>query len=181
MPYTNQTYIQHLDSKLAQALDDIVRQVQSVAQQVVASPVGATAAPSPISQLTVTAADGIFDVQIQDNSPVSRGINYFVEYSTTTNFAQPHVVDLGAARTYRATWGNQTLYFRAYSQYPTSPPSTVVYFGSVASPIPVAGGGAAVGPAPQPSTGSGTAPNNGQTGGAGFGYVPNRGKSPNVQ
>ena len=180
MPYVNQPYIQHLDPRLGQALDSIVDQLQTIAKQVVASPTGSVAAPSVISALSVTASGGIFDMQIQDNSPVSRGINYFVEYSTTPDFAQPHVVDLGASRTYRATWGNQTLYFRAYSQYATSAPSQAVYFGSATSPTAVAGGGASAGPSPHPSTGSGTAPNTGQQGGAGFGYVPSRGNKPNV-
>jgi len=180
MPYANQPYIQHLDPKLAQALDSIVNQLHIVAGQVVASPTGAVSPPPAVSALSVTASGGIFDIQIQDNSPVSRGINYFVEYSTTANFAQPHVVDLGASRTYRATWGNQTLYFRAYSQYPTSGPSATVYFGPSNAPTAVVGGGATAGPTPQNSTGSGTAPNTGQQGGAGFGYVPKRGMYPNV-
>ena len=175
MSYANESHVRALDPLLHKALESIVQQVQNVATQVAATPVGSTNAPPTISALTVVASGGTFDIQVQDNSPVQRGINYFVEYSTAPDFAQPHVVDLGAARTYRATWGNQTLYFRAYSQYPTSPPSATVYFGPANAPTAVAGGGASAGPTPQASTGSGTAPNNGQQGGAGFGYTPTRG------
>ena len=179
MAYRNESHIQKIDPLLADALADIVQKLQNVASQVAANPTGTVSPPPTISALSVVASGGIFDIQIQDNSPVNRGINYFVEYSTAASFAQPHVVDLGASRSYRATWGNQTLYFRAYSQYPTSAPSATVYFGSSAAPTGVVGGGTA-GPAPQTSTGSGTAPNNGQQGGAGFGYTPSRSGKPNV-
>jgi len=171
--YTNRSHVQKIDPLLAQALDSIVAQVQSVATQTAATINGFTPSPPVISALSVLASSGIFDIQIQDNNPVQRGINYFVEYSTTPNFAQPHIVDLGASRSYRATWGNQTLYFRAYSQYPTSAPSEVVYFGASNAPTAVVGGGSA-GPTPQASTGSGTAPNTGTSGGEGFGAHPTR-------
>ena len=174
MAYVNESHVRQLDPLLAKALSDLEQRIANVATQVAASPFGETQAPPPIAALSVIASAGIFDIQIQDNAPVSRGINYFVEYSTTPNFAQPHIVDLGASRSYRATWGNQTLYFRAYSQYTTSQPGATVYFGSQNNPTAVVGGGSA-GPTPQASTGSGTASNNGQQGGAGFGYQPSRG------
>ncbi len=176
MPYANQALIRMRDPTLADALDSIFGAAQSVASQTAASTSGVVSPPSAIAAVSVVAADGVFDVQIQDNSPVIRGINYFLEYSTTPNFAQPHVVDMGASRTYRATWGSQTLYFRAYSQYPTSNPSPTVYFGTQAKPVAVVGGGTAPGPTPQPSTGSGTASGNGQGGGSGFGSTTQRGR-----
>jgi hypothetical protein len=179
MAYLYETHVQQLDPLLAKALSDLEQRITTMASQVAANPYGVVSTPPNISGLTVVAANGIFDVQIQDNSPVLRGINYFLEYSTTPDFAQPHVVDLGASRSYRANWGNQTLYFRAYSQYVTSSPSATVYFGPSNNPTAVVGGGAA-GPAPQPSTGSGTASNTGQQGGSGFGYQPSRGGKPNV-
>ena len=176
MAYNNRAHIQRIDPLLATTLDEFEQRITTLAKQVAANPLGAVEPPPAITALSVLASSGVFDIQIQDNSPVNRGINYFVEYSTTASFAQPHVVDLGASRSYRATWGNQTLYFRAYSQYPTSSPSATVYFGPSAAPTAVVGGGAA-GPTPQASTGSGTASNNGQSGGAGFGYEPARGKA----
>lgn len=169
MTYQNKALIRMRDSTLADALDSIYAAAQNVATQTASSATGVVNPPPVIAAVSVVAADGVFDIQIQDNSPVIRGINYFVEYSTTPNFAQPHVVDLGASRTYRATWGSQTFYFRAYSQYQTSNPSPTVYFGTQAKPTPVVGGGTMPGPSPQPSTGSGTATGNGQQGGSGFG------------
>lgn len=162
------------DPAIKRALDDIVSQVSAAFKQVNITPQGTTPAPPAISGLSVTSADGIFDAQIQDNSPVKRGIEYFLEYSLTANFSQPVVISLGPARNWRRNLGNQTLFWRAYSQYPTSDPSPVVYFGSAIAPTAVVGGGAAAGPAPQPSTGSGTAPNNGLSGGQGYGSQPSR-------
>lgn len=168
-------HIQRIDPLLHKSMQDLLNKVETVAQQTASSLTGFSQAPPNISSLSVTAANGIFDVQIQDNSSVNRGVNYFLEYSTTPGFQQPVVVDLGASRNYRASWGNQTLYFRALSQYPTSAPSKPVYFGPSNNPTAVVGGGSA-GPMIQPSTGSGTAPGNGQVGGAGFGYTGARGK-----
>lgn len=165
----NLEYIRSKDPKFAEALDDII-QAQSTTNQNQQPD-----APPQISALQVTAAGGVFDIAITDNNPVYRGVNYFVEYSTTQSFNQPIVVDLGASRNYRATWGNQTFFFRAYSQYPTSAPSQPVYFGSATSPIAVTGGGVSSGPAPLGSNGSGTAPSSGKDGGAGFGKDPYRG------
>jgi hypothetical protein len=63
--------------------------------------------------------------------------------------------------------GNQTLYWRAYSQYLGSDPSEPVTFGTPATAV--IGGGTAAGPALQASSGSGTA--SGSEGGSGFGVV----------
>jgi hypothetical protein len=76
---------------------------------------------------------------------------------------------MGASRNLYVQLGNQTLYWRAYSQYIGSLPSATVSFG--APPLAVAGGGA-TGPAPQPSTGSGVFPNGVPRGGNGFGIHP---------
>jgi hypothetical protein len=65
--------------------------------------------------------------------------------------------------------GNQTLFWRAYSQYIGSLPSAPITFG--APPVAVAGGGS-TGPAPLPSTGSGTLLNGLPRGGNGFGIHP---------
>lgn len=170
----NLQYLHTKDPKLGEALRDLVSAIDSLAVQTTVTPNGETPSPSPVSRLNVMAKDGVFDVQIFDDSPVVRGINYFLEYSTTASFNQPVVVDLGPSRNYRSGLGNVTLYFRAYSQYIGSPPSTPVYFGSVTNPTPVTGGGTASGPSPQPSAGSGTAPSSGTSGGSGFGNTGNR-------
>ena len=147
--------------------------IQSVMTQTNSSPTGQTPAPPPPSSLTVTSAQGIFDAAIQDNNPVNRGINYFLEYSQEPGFSAPTVVDLGASRNHRAYLGNKNLYWRAYSAYPTSERSSPVYHGSQATPIMVAGGGPNSGPNLLGSQGSGTT--NGPTGSdGGFGAQPYR-------
>jgi hypothetical protein len=76
---------------------------------------------------------------------------------------------MGASRNLYVQLGNQTLYWRAYSQYIGSLPSTPVSFG--APPIAVTGGGSS-GPAPLPSSGSGVLPGGLLRGGNGFGINP---------
>lgn len=172
----NLPYLRGQDAKLAEAVEDILKLVGNAATQTAANPSGLVGPPPTISSLAVVAANGMFHAVIQDNRPVLRGISYFIEWSTTPNFAQPHVIFLGPSRSHWMFFGSQTLYFRAYSQYPTGNPSEPVYFGTAASPTAVAGGGALAGPTPLPSPGSGTAPTTGLNGGAGYGHEPTRGK-----
>jgi hypothetical protein len=159
---------------VAEAFDAVARAMGNMAEQTNASLHGSTAAPPAPTSVNVTAAGGIFDVAITDNNPVQRGINYFVEYSDNPSFVKPRVIDLGQSRNERRALGNQTLYFRAYSSYPTSPRSDAVYHGgSATNPVAVAGGGATSGPALQASQGSGTT--EGANGGdGGFGNAPVR-------
>jgi hypothetical protein len=96
---------------------------------------------------------------------VNRGVFYFAESDTTPAFNRPYVHFMGSSRNLRLSLGNQTLYWRAYSQYLGSETSTPVAFGT--PPVAVSGGGTAAGPARQASQGSGTAA--GGEGGAGFG------------
>lgn len=161
------------DYNLQQALDDLASQIVAVGNQVNATPSGTIPPPQQIAAISVSAADGIFDVQIQDSSPINRGIEYFVEYSLTPNFAQPTVIPLGTSRNWRGHLGNLTLYLQGYSQYPTSEPSPVKHFGPPTNPTPVVGGGNP-GPTPHTSAGSGTAPSNGLSGGQGYGRLQNR-------
>jgi hypothetical protein len=163
----NLKHLESGDPRLYDALNRIVTAVNNLGRGVGVDPVGATAAPAPLAALSVTAAGGIFDVAITDNSPLVRGISYFVESDSTPAFAQPHVYSLGPSRNARFSLGNLTLYWRAYSQYLGSAPSAPIAFGN--PPNAVAGGGATSGPAQQPSAGSGTAAGNGQQGGSGFG------------
>jgi hypothetical protein len=147
-----------------EALTQVVTAVNSIGRATGVDPTGEISAPSPIGGISVVAADGIFDVAITDNSAVNRGIYYFAESDTTPGFSAPHVYFLGSSRNLRVSLGNQTLYWRGYSQYLGSQPSAPVAFGSPATAV--VGGGAA-GPAPQSSSGSGTA--SGGSGGSGFG------------
>ena len=150
-----------------EALTQLVNAVNAVGRGTGVDPSGSIAAPSPIGSLNVRAADGIFDLAITDNSSLNRGIFYFAESDTSPAFHQPYVHFLGSSRNLRVALGNQTLYWRAYSQYLGSETSQPVAFGT--PPTAVSGGGTAAGPTLQPSSGSGTA--SGSEGGSGFGLV----------
>jgi hypothetical protein len=156
--------IKSRDPYLYESLKQVVGAVNSIGRATGVDPSGSIGAPSTIGSVSVTAADGIFDIAITDNSAVRRGVFYFAESDTDPSFTQPHVYFLGSSRNLRVSLGNQTLYWRGYSQYIGSAPSQAVTFGT--PPAAVTGGGLA-GPAPQPSSGSGTA--TGQQGGSGFG------------
>lgn len=139
--------------------------VNSIAKQSSIDPTGILSAPPTIQALNVTASDGIFTATISDNVQNLRlGVNYFLEYSPSAAFPANNTVQehLGPARAWHGMLGNQTLFFRAYSQYPNSPFSKPIVFGSVA------GGGTATPPAFPNTTGSGTSTASGQ----GFGPQP---------
>lgn len=171
--YKNRAQIASRDPRLAEALDDILARLNTVAEQTNANPTGAPPVPPQIGSLNVTAAGGVVHAQITDGAPVQRGVVYHFESSTTPNFAQPTLLQSGPSRDFRAALGSQTLYFRAYSQYPTGGPSAPVWHGTNGAPAPVSPGGA---PSAEwlPSKGSGTAPTNGTLGGAGYGHVQRR-------
>ena len=76
---------------------------------------------------------------------------------------------MGASRNLYSQLGNQTLYWRAYSQYVGSLPSAPITFGS---PPTRSSWRRHTGPAPLPSSGSGVLPNGQVRGGNGFGINP---------
>jgi hypothetical protein len=159
--------------QLFEALSDIIKGHDTIAQQTNAAPNGITAAPPAVNNLTVAAQDGIFHAQITDNGQVYRGVNYHLQYSTNQSFSAPVTVHLGPSRDYRAQLGNQNLYWRAFSDYPTSGPSSPVYHGG-ATPLVVSGGGSASGPSIPAGQGSGTG-DPGQI--SGHGPIPYRTKT----
>ena len=176
---TNLPYHAKDDPRLAESFQQIQDAINNLAQQTASVPVGQQAAPSAPSALSVTGSGGIFDIQIQDNNPANTGIapDYFLEYSTTPGFTPSATIQvhIGPVRNTRLSLGNQTLYWRVYSQNGrASQTSGKTYFGSQSSPTPVAGGGAISGPAIQPSAGSGTGPTTGQAPGVGYGILPVR-------
>jgi len=129
-----------------------------------ATPAKARLAAVPLVTFSMLAA-----MSVADPSAARPGLFYFAESDTTPAFSAPRVYFMGASRNLYVQLGNQTLYWRAYSQYIGSLPSAPVSFG--APPIAVAGGGA-TGPAPLPSSGSGVFPNGVPRGGNGFGVHP---------
>ena len=147
-------HVETSDPRLADSLRRIVDAVNTLGVGTGVDPAGATESPTPIASLNVIAANGIFDIVLTDNSPITRGISYFVESDVTPGFNQPHVYSLGASRNLRVALGNLTLYWRAYSQYLGSAPSAPAAFGA---PPSVVVGGDSAGPALQPSSGTRTA------------------------
>lgn len=158
------------DPYLHETLTQIISAINSLARQVGADPVGVAAAPPSIAALGATASNGQVNVQIVDRYPIAnpattKTLRYFVECSTDAGFVNVvHTEYLGPARNKNFVLGNQTLYFRAYSQLQNSPPSKPVAFGG-SNPTAVAVGGSAA-RAQQPYQGSGTSTTSGQGYGA---------------
>lgn len=161
---------------VAETWKSVLDAINTIAKHTAISVVGPQVQPPPPVSLNVIAANGIFDVAIQDNNPAEGNLapEYFVEYSTSPSFNAPIVKHLGPSRNWRPMLGNQTLYFRAYSQFGrSSAVSAHRYFGPNNAPTPVIGGGVA-GPTIQASAGSGTNPTSGLGGGVGYGRIPVR-------
>jgi hypothetical protein len=158
--------IKDRDPYLYETLTKVVAAVNATSQRAGVDPSTPSPAPSPLASLAVSAANGWFDISITDTSDARPGLFYFAESDTTPAFNAPRVHFLGASRNLYLQLGNQTLYWRAYSQYIGSLPSMPVTFG--APPTAVSGGGV-TGPSPLPSAGSGVLPNGKLRGGNGFG------------
>ena len=154
------------DPYLYETLTKIVSAVNATSQYAGVDPSTPALAPSPIASISVQASNGWFDISITDPSDARPGLFYFAESDTTPAFSAPRVYFLGASRNLYVQLGNQTLYWRGFSQYIGSLPSSPVTFG--APPVAVTGGGAS-GPPPQPSRGSGALANGQIRGGNGFG------------
>lgn len=161
-------------ARLVEALKAIAQQVLNVGQQTNATPHAQnTPAPPQINALSVTAGGGVAHVQIVDNNQVFRGISYHVQYAADPGFSAPITQHMGPSRDIRIPVGTQPLYYRAFSDYPTSAPSTPVYHGG-AQPIAVVASGTAQ-PAIPAGQGSGTGYPNQISG---WGTIPFRGAVP---
>src|SRR6202012_2343505 len=154
------------DPYLYETLTKIVSAVNSASQAAGVDSSTPSPAPTSIASINVQASNGWFDVSITHPSDSPPGLFYFADSDTPPSFSAPRVYFLGASRNLYVQLGNQTLYWRGFSQYIGSAASTPRTFGS--PPTAVVGGGA-TGPAPQPSTGSGAFPNGLLRGGNGFG------------
>ena len=157
------------DPYLYETLTKIVSAVNATSQRAGVDPSVPAPAPSPIASINVQASNGWFDISIADPSDSRPGLFYFAESDVTPAFTAPRVYFMGASRNLYVQLGNQTLYWRGFSQYIGSLPSAPVSFGS--PPIAVTGGGV-TGPAPQPSQGSGALRTGLPRGGNGFGLNP---------
>jgi hypothetical protein len=165
-----------LGNYLASGLQKMQDAVNQLGVTTGAAAVGKTAAPSPVNGVDVKADGGSVHVTINDNNPIQKGINYFLEHSTSPTFVGAHVVHLNASRGTILTLpgmtdegADQTHFIRAYSQYPGSDPSPPVNFGGTTPTGVLPGGNVMM--TLLPSTGSGTAVANGQQQGYGLGKV----------
>lgn len=163
-------HIRGIDQRLYEALVQLEEGINTLGVSVGASPRGNFPAPPPVNQVSVTASNGLANVQITDFSPIknpgnARVISYFVEAATDPAFTNiVHSEHMGPFRNKNIYLGNQTLYFRAYSQFHGSPPSRPVVFGGI-TPTAVTTGGSAP-PTQQTYQGSGTS----RSGGSGYGH-----------
>jgi hypothetical protein len=161
--------LKNRDPYLYETLVKIVAAVNATSRRAGVDPSTPSPAPDPIASLTVRASNGWFDISITDPSNSRPGLFYFAESDITPGFNSPRVYFMGSSRNLYVQLGNQSLYWRAYSQYIGSLPSAPVTFGTPA--LPVSGGGI-TGPSPLPSQGSGALTNGNAPGGNGFGIHP---------
>jgi hypothetical protein len=157
------------DPYLYETLTKIVASVNATSQRAGVDPSTPAPAPTAIASMTVQASNGWFDISVADPSDARPGLFYFAESDTTPAFSAPRVYFMGASRNLYVQLGNQTLYWRAFSQYIGSLQSAPLTFGS---PPTAVGGGGSAGPASLPSSGSGVLPNGLLRGGNGFGVNP---------
>lgn len=160
--------LKNQNTYLYETLVKIVAAVNASSQSAGVDPATPSPAPAAIASLKVQAANGWFDLAITDTAASLPGLFYFAESDTTPAFSSPRVYFLGASRNLYVQLGNQTLYWRAYSQYVGSLPSAPVTYGT--PPTAVIGGGAS-GPVPLASGGSGTLTKGVVRGGNGFGVA----------
>jgi hypothetical protein len=114
------------DPILGPCLLDIVNAHNNTAQQVNASPVGATPGPTGHSALSVTGGAGYFAASITDNSPSYRGKEHFLVAQDVIT-GNTHMIHLGAATTWYGYLGAKTYHFASYPSYPTSGPASPIY------------------------------------------------------
>lgn len=158
-----------------EAFRNIQKQLSNTSVQTNSSLTGSQSAPPPqINAINVTASGGVAHVQITDNNQnLYRGVTYHVQYSTDPGFANPITHHMGPSRDARIPVGTQPIYYRAFSDYPTSEASVPVYHGG-SQPVPVTASGTEQPPIPA-GQGSGTGfPS--QI--SGFGPIPWRGINP---
>jgi hypothetical protein len=124
----------------------------SIADQTATNPLDTSSgAPPQVSGISVVEQGGIHDIQITDETPANRGIQYFLQYCQNPDFRNPHQISLGPSQNHRANLGAGAYYWRAYSSYGSSEPSEpLMHGGSTAAPV---GSGTYPGPPMQATQG----------------------------
>jgi hypothetical protein len=157
------------------AFQKVQKQLTNISLQANVSLASSQNEPPPqVNALSVTASGGVAHVQVTDNNQnIYRGIHYHVQYAADPGFANPITFHMGPSRDARIPVGTQPLYWRAFSDYPTSAPSIPVYHGG-STPQAIAAIGTEQ-PAIPAGMGSGTGTS---TQISGFGPIPWRGANP---
>lgn len=126
---------------------------------------GGVAAPVAAGGITITAANGVIDVQIIDKHP-EQGEEYFLNYDTQPSFATAHDFPMLSTRNHRfSNLAGLTTYWRWYKSTKLGGISGYVVYGN--PPTAVTPGNLSTttpGPVPGPAQGSG------QTQIPGYGY-----------
>jgi hypothetical protein len=146
-----------LAGKMYEALQDFNSAITNHVQQTNGNPTGEPQPPDSQMGVQVTTRQGYMHVAMNDQGPLYRGVQYWVEHADNPNFTNAvHTQASGTElRNHTEFIGNQTRYVRAYKSYPWSSPTSPVIHGGTA-PIAVQGGGAHPGPLYLPSQGTGT-------------------------
>jgi len=154
-----------------EAITDLMQAIQNTSGQTNANPNGKVDPPPQITSIKAESlAPGIHKVQIIYNNPVQRGIIYHFEFSDNADFRAGSTIlsQSGPSRDHIVNLGAGNIFWRGFSQYPTSAPNSPVY-----APAPLDAGGAAR-TAPITGTGSGTDDSELPRGAAGFGFTADR-------
>lgn len=146
-----------LAGKVYEALQDFNSAITNHLQQTNGNAIGAPQPPPAQMGIQVTAREGYMHVALNDQGPLYRGVQYWVEHADNPNFTNAiHTQASGTElRNHTEFIGNQTRYVQAYKSYPWSNATSPVVHGGV-TPIAVQGGGAHQGPPYLPSQGTGT-------------------------
>lgn len=145
------------DPLLQEALKSIEDTINQSGNTAGVNPAGVATAPQNAGSITVTQANGVYDVVINDSAN-ERGEIYFVEWSLSSSFAPANMIQLGAARSWRGYLGlAANSYWRFYKQLQGSNPSA--WINCSANPI---GHGGTAGPTPQFPQGSGSSNQSGR-------------------
>jgi hypothetical protein len=159
MPYIRSAkeWTPELAGRVYEALQDINTAVSNHLQQTNGNPKGEPQPPTSQMGLQVTARDGWMHVALNDQGPLYRGAQYWVQHADNPNFTNAvHTQASGTEiRNHTEFIGNQTRYVQAYKSYPWSGPTSPQVHGG-ATPIAVQGGGSSPGPLYLPSQGTGT-------------------------
>lgn len=132
--------------ELIPALNALQQATANVSDQTATDALGTNSGvPPQISGISVTEANGIHDVSIQDGTPGQRGRSYFLDYSDSADFTNYHTISLGPSQNHRANLGAGVFHWRGYSSYGSSDHSEpLMHGGSSATPV---GSGTMSGPA----------------------------------